>query len=1392
MQKMKFGVVIAAALSLAVSSFGVTLVEVRKRDLTSTQAIVRVRTDQPGFCTYRVSEGASFSALVNDVNPVLFSGANSDARAGSIITGLDAGRLAETSLGSEHVFVAGTRTATRASDGKFYSRSLQANTLHWVGVICGADAEVATTFQTLNPPLGADGPELMPFDPTAFGNVAVPSIDWANRSTTYNDPIMGTQLHRMTDPSDVAFYNAGQTFNYGISANGHWANPGTAIAAGSASFAVCDTSGSCGPNDPLTLIAVVPTGATNYRPNGAWDPEVGYLDFLVRMWGSGTDAAAENRTVAVCWSIDDQTCFTSSQNIVLPQTSAGFAGTAPRSWSVQSPWSGASTTALTNIVVTGGSATVNFAAAHGMSAGSRICINGIRNSITAEQGGNGLNGCHPIVSTPTSSSLTFASNAYPGTYTDGELIASPNFPQAQWASWGTPPTHNMVGQHGGGTVTATAGAVVLTSSGSTSIFDPNWAPGTKIYIAGSSPMCTGNLCTIASVTDAQHLTLVESLTIGAANWNSANFSLLVTKTTSTGAVSVSAGYDFVSSETFDMGLDGSGDICNSNYVTVSVDADGNPISPSVQGYLCMAHGSPLSQAVTPIYLFIPATGETRLIARNFQTSAGDYRAWVGWHPTNGAAWFTSYSGQSVFQVVYGGDFRAYTPGFPQNTAAPGTAEQLTFTDIFAGPGNDIPTQIANCKINGTCNNGINAALFGVPPSPPQTGAAIEGNYMVLCGGVLGGGQDSPGYVTMWNIGSIPAVLSWAAYSFDAFPVGYGGIHSCINLGNGQVNAVFINGNGGSLGGTMRGPWAQVPTMYNSGNGYVSNTSVGQTDGFECPAGLDARWQALGAKPVAAGGIARCLEFKVPGDFCSSRATAAESAAYPCPWNASSNYSLIKPIGEGDALGDIIYGGASYGEKMLVVKVTRNSPTDIDLLVFRYSNQSVTPNSEFTCGTYNGSEWSHANGWTMYALPFRGCNGSTFWSNATDSSHAFLAENPNILGSHPDFGQGSSGFTWIEGANYVTGYTLRANEPLPDQIGGGPTGTVWANPTFGSTNLPDVFMQSYPSKRQRSSMAPASEMDWALDVRHYNPSGGNSAETAEWLFGNKVTPVAGCTQTYRITMPGNQSPDPKHTGFIGWAGYEMLADASAPGTGSNCMDSTPWHYCYAYNTGECISTSTQGSMYASIPHDFSSSQCLVNSYAYTAPCISNNYPWGFWVTQFNTTVTDKIGENSRRLTSALVAPGRQYNFTNAKVTPDAKWIQVLPQWLEGQRTDIFWVKLPPFPGPESNAGTAPGATGLTLQVSGGPGDAVRVAFGYAENGGPANFYCTSRAEACYTSATATAASPFVYAGEVQSFTPCSGGCTVQIPAIPGRIVYYQVQRRNGSNTTTSALGTVAVQ
>jgi hypothetical protein len=48
-----------------------------------------------------------------------------------------------------------------------------------------------------------------------------------------------------------------------------------------------------------------------------------------------------------------------------------------------------------------------------------------------------------------------------------------------------------------------------------------------------------------------------------------------------------------------------------------------------------------------------------------------------------------------------------------------------------------------------------------------------------------------------------------------------------------------------------------------------------------------------------------------------------------------------------------------------------------------------------------------------------------------------------------------------------------------------------------------------------------------------------------------------------------------------------------------------------------------------------------------------------------------------------------------------------------------------------------------------------------------------------------APPFQFAGENPHGMPCSTGCTIAIPAISQRVLYYQVQYRDKSNHTLSA-------
>lgn len=1344
-------------------------------ETTPSQALITTYTNTGAAnCTYRASLGTTLDPanLVIDVDTAFYAGSNSDARAGSIISNY------------MHYFVLGTNAA-QASDGLspgiYFSRALQTATNYTVGVTCSPDLEVTQTFTTSNQKWGDQKPISPIFDLTRFGNVQVPNIFWGTAwrdtqatNTKFNsstDPLTGTLLKRATDAADVGFSTGTTSFNLARDTSGHWANPNNALSGSSGSLTTCDTAAGCLTTNKLFLAAPITFATTNFSNNAGWTAGATFNDMLAMLWGSGTSGVDGNRTVNVCWSTDGQTCATASISVILPLTTAAFAGTAPPSWSNRAPWNSSGLTNLTTLDVSSGTARVVFNGTT-PTLGS-LCINGVRNQITTGVGGNGLNGCHGVTGHIGSGQLFFDSNAANGSYASGETMLSSTYPSNTWGSWATAPLHSLIGQVSGASVTCLAGVCTIASPGPTGYANQDWVAGTPIKITGSSAtVCSANdLCTIASVTDYAHFTLNQALNITAAAWTSANFGLLINKTTSTGAVSLSSAWELAYSTSYSSGLDGSGDVCNQNPVTVSVDVSGNAISPSKTGYLCVMNNYGISQATTPIYLFIPSNGETRLITRIYKPSVGDYRQWIGWDGSQGNVFYACYTPNCnpIDKVTYNGDYRGYYPGFNLSAVEPPVIDLLTFSDIFAG--SSISSQISNCFVNSKCSTPI-ASIFGTSPSPPQQGAAIKGSILVMSGSA--GSQDTPGYITYWDTSTIPANLLWAGYTFDKFPVGYAGIHAVIQFGDGQHNGVQLNMDvGQNSSANFNGPWRITPTMLDKGSGYTSNTAVTPSDGYYCPAGLDAKWQAIGAKPLVSGGLPLCLKFKIPGTPCSNAASAAEAAAFPCPWAPSDpTKSSIKLIGEGDTIHDLTAGFVSFGEFMLVVQVAVNSTSDIDVLVFRYR---LAPLAFFNCGSGTGAEMTHANGWTWTMAPYLACPGDVYWTNTADPTRGWQAETQTLEAIHADFGPGKTDYTFAGGAS-LNGYQSRSNLPISTQIGQQPNSTGLADPKNGSVNLPDVFLQTYPSKRQQPSLTPTQELNWALDVRSYNPSFGNGPETGETLFGNTISLVGGRTNTYLITFPSNQTPDPKHVGFVSWSGYHMLADKSGPG--SSLLDADLWKFCYAYLANECITGSSAGNMYVSVPEAPVFQQCLVNAYAYNAPCISNLYPAGWMTTQYNTAALDPLGYSLRRITGALVAPGRQYNFTNSKTPAFAGWALVQPNWLEGQRTDMFWAKLPDVAPISSHAGFDSFSNFFTIPMKGVSGDTFRVKFGYNTS-----FQCTSRLEVCWTASTSTVTNPFLYDSETASYVSCSTTCTINIPAQSGRVMYYAIQRKNGSTVTT---------
>jgi len=278
---------------------------------TNTQAVLAYLAPNLSACSIEVSESASYSPLVHDVNPALFSGANLDSRIGSSIRG------------RERIVVIGKRTVERASSGAAYSRALQAATLHYYRITCGSGTATGT-FQTATIPLGntyAD--EIIP-DPDNKGEPLFETTLYP-RNSTWIDPHTGAQLRRVTQPGDHNYLTSStNALPDSVLSSANWTSPGNVLAEDSTN-AVYDGA-ACGSSCDWLMVNI-PSTVANYQL-------VERTDIItIKVRGFGSSANTADRTIEVCpvqlgtTIIDpDGDC----QDLILPQSSLGTVSSAPR------------------------------------------------------------------------------------------------------------------------------------------------------------------------------------------------------------------------------------------------------------------------------------------------------------------------------------------------------------------------------------------------------------------------------------------------------------------------------------------------------------------------------------------------------------------------------------------------------------------------------------------------------------------------------------------------------------------------------------------------------------------------------------------------------------------------------------------------------------------------------------------------------------------------------------------------------------------------------------------------------------------------------------------------------------------------------------------------------
>jgi hypothetical protein len=1298
---------------------------------TATQAVIGYAAPDQNPCTIQVSESNSLSPLVPDMDPAVFAGSNLDSRPGNLGSGLN--RMA----------VIGKRSSELATAGPFaglrhFSRALQAYTAHFGRVQCGSDS-ATFTFTTTNIPVGNTYGDPWLQDATHPGDQPWPESVGGLSPESFVDPLTGILLQRVGLRglnwgywSNMPF---GTAYNQGrlpCDSAGPWTDPCSVLADDGASASVANS----------TAWLVIRAPMTN---GNAWNAGYGGADYgqswtmdqlAVTFKGYVNSAVPANRQIDVCLSLNGgASCASQIQTITLSQASGGpqTVGQADTTRFGIIPW----------LLDTNPRFNVQESSPHS----GRANV-----SVPAGRGGNR--------------------------------------PEETADSGAPHPPAGVVAWAGG------------------QLFSLYWIDGGKgrIRLSTQNDACvtppaatTSQEFVISSFLDGGHIAVAETPPAGAnLYWCANNFAVMARRhqapTDSSTAYVQYASMAAVESTSPSYPDNGAGTACFNKLVN--------------GGFFCLYGG---------LYWIDPVTAETAYYGYMVAPSNGVANPWgtVGIIPAGEAA--------VIDQTA--GDFTFYSIGMDPSGGGP-----LVIRGVFTPPsiappvkpyGNGSQIGSAGVKTAAAYSLSFNNGLTFTNMTPQVSASQSVVNQMAGLDPTFNAAQLKSG-PNGWNCS--PAAMSAGVFYFTCLSVGGDSPGWVFAFSPGDGNPAHAGTPGGPriIGAvntfdTPPGPVGPAQTAA-TGRNLHAVSETGETGWVQLQMNLFPSINTSGISSIPAAGAAcsslgiggggQCIEIDInsytaagvtgyepylagpyrvfqftgaPGELRTTQlgdtACVAAGSVPNCTWFTRANELMT--LVEKNAGGHWIFRRNSYGAQLAIP----NGPVTL----WWISGQSSIPPGGTTANSSLAAYWNALSG----------CGG------APDPHGNCLIQDTNNTSGHGE---------WRDGGEAVATNVPAWAQPVSGwptdyqtAVGGVPEilGLPFANVTPDQASAVNYTSANPP-------FAGVFGVPWGFDAGSHPNAAGANASAYESIRAFDNTPVQGgafdpvfamvAGQLF-VATPGLVSSPDDIFGSGGAAsinrklmatgascGSHPLIDLSGPGSAIAADASGSYTYCVARVKGECVSNSTVGQVYVNCP-GVAWSRCTGSGIHGGTPlgvgndiCVANIGAAANTVRQFTLDHTDFAGAFTRNLVSATSRLRMVGGFENNRLLPDNSWLLFRAEWLNYNREEMWMAKMVPYPTSDSiDRGTFVPMV-LNLQPPAGAGvDNAVVEFGYTEYSGN----CTSRRDPCLANSAMIGAPPFQFAGENPHGMPCSTGCTIAIPAISQRVLYYQVQYRDKSNHTLSA-------